>query len=53
MYGLLCGLRRYGIAIPAGFIHVPCLPEQVRQGEPSMPLQTIVKGLNAALEAIF
>ena len=53
MYGLLCGLQRRGLSIPAGFIHVPCLPEQTRQGEASLPLPTIVEGLNAALEAIF
>jgi pyroglutamyl-peptidase len=53
MYGVLDHLTRKGSDIPAGFIHVPQLPEQVAQkGKegPSMALETQVKGVGAALE---
>lgn len=38
----------------SGFIHIPYLPEQVvdKKNMPSMNLETIVKGLTAAIEAI-
>ena len=38
----------------SGFIHIPFLPEQVinKKNTPSMELNTIVKGLIAAIEAI-
>lgn len=52
MYGLLHALRRRGIAIPAGFIHVPCLPEQAKEGEASMALACIVEGIYAALDVL-
>lgn len=37
-----------------GFIHIPFLPEQVtdKKNMPSMALETIVKGLELAIEAI-
>lgn len=40
--------------IKFGFIHVPFIPEQVtdKPDQPSMSIQTIAKGLKAALEAI-
>ncbi|PKI04980.1 pyroglutamyl-peptidase I [Staphylococcus xylosus] len=40
--------------IKFGFIHVPFIPEQVvdKSEKPSMSVETIRKGLNAALEAI-
>lgn len=40
--------------IKFGFIHVPFIPEQVtdKPEQPSMSIQTIAKGLKAALEAI-
>ncbi len=38
--------------IPAAFIHVPYLPEQAKQIEPSMPLQQITQALQTAIEAI-
>ena len=38
-----------GTAVQAGFIHVPFLPEQ---GEPSLPLEEIVRGLTAAIGAM-
>ena len=38
-----------GTALRVGFIHVPYLPEQ---GNPSLPLTDIVRGLTAAIEAL-
>ena len=41
--------------LPSGFIHLPYLPEQAegkRQGTPSMPLETQVAGVRAALEYV-
>lgn len=37
-----------GTAVRVGFIHVPYLPEQ---GAPSLPLQSIITALTAAIEA--
>ena len=39
-------------ATAAGFIHVPYLPQQAREGVPSMTLEDIVRGLTYAIEAI-
>mgnify|MGYP000896550190 CR=1 FL=1 len=38
----------------SGFFHIPFLPQQVidKKNTPSMELNTIVKGLSAAIEAI-
>ena len=42
-----------GLDIPAGFIHVPPLPEQVAdKGTPSMSLETTVKALSIVLEEL-
>ena len=35
--------------VRAGFIHVPYLPQQAKDGKPSMPLEDIVRGLSAAI----
>ena len=35
-----------------GFIHVPYLPRQAKEGVPSMALETTVKGLTAAIAAL-
>lgn len=35
-----------------GFIHVPFLPEQAPDGIPSLPLEEIVRGLEAAIGAL-
>lgn len=44
-------LYRYaGTAVRVGFIHVPWLPEQARDGGPSMPLEDIIRALTAAIE---
>ena len=43
-------LRHYhGTAVRCGFIHVPYMPEQ---GNPNMPLETIVQALSAAIAAL-
>lgn len=34
-----------------GFIHVPFLPEQAKNGAPSLPLEEIVRGLTLAVKA--
>lgn len=35
-----------------GFIHVPWLPEQAKEGSASMPLPEIVRGLHAAIASL-
>lgn len=48
MYCVLHHLN--GSGIPAGFIHVPALPEQVGDKDiPSMPLEDMVRGVEAVL----
>lgn len=54
MYGALHQLAKAGRCIPCGFIHVPALPEQAalkNRPEPSMGLETQIRGIRAALEA--
>ncbi|WP_163099945.1 pyroglutamyl-peptidase I [Peribacillus alkalitolerans] len=52
-YALLHILHGKGNAIRGGFIHIPFLPEQAAKhpGQPSMSLDTIVRGLELAIEA--
>lgn len=38
--------------VRVGFIHVPHLPEQAKEGGASMPLEDIVRGLSAAIGAL-
>ena len=46
-------LHRYnGTEVRAGFVHVPFLPEQAKEGVPSMPLEDITRGLEKMIEAI-
>lgn len=55
LYVLLHYLAQNRIKIPAGFIHLPALPEQVATRDaliPSMSLETMVKGVRAAIGAI-
>lgn len=55
MYRVIHELVTCGHQIPAGFIHVPYIPEQTEVMEtpqPSMPLEQIVKGLEAALKVL-
>jgi pyroglutamyl-peptidase len=49
-YGLMHALasKRSLRLVRGGFVHVPWLPEQ---GEPSMPLEAMVRGLSAALRS--
>ena len=47
LYSLLYEFKDTEIKI--GFIHVPFLPEQAREGVPSMELSEIVRGLRAAV----
>lgn len=41
-----------GTPVRAGFIHVPFLPQQAKEGVPSMELDAIVRALEAAITAI-
>lgn len=54
LYGLLYRAAEQRPGLSVGFLHVPFLPEQAAMlpGAPSLPLETIVCGLNAALAAI-
>ena len=46
-------LHRYcDSEVKVGFIHVPYLPEQAKEGVPSLELMAIVKALEAAIGAI-
>ena len=50
LYTLLHHYSETGTRV--GFIHIPCLPEQAKEGCPSLPLGEVVRGLTAAIEAI-
>ena len=54
LYGVLYLIEKKYKGKKSGFIHIPFLPEQVvdKRNMPSMELNTIVKGLTAAIEAI-
>ena len=54
MYGVLYHLNRHHKSAKAGFIHVPYIPEQTadKPGVPFMPLDDIVRALEAAIAAI-
>jgi len=46
-------LHQYnGTGIPVGFIHVPFLPQQAKEGVPSMALETIVEALVCAIDVL-
>jgi pyroglutamyl-peptidase len=54
-YALLHHLAQNKLKIPAGFIHLPALPEQVIDREPAIPsmgLETMLTGIRAAIGAI-
>jgi len=52
-YELMHHLSVKGVEVPAGFIHVPSLPEQVLEKKTaSMSLDTTVRGLEAVLEEL-
>lgn len=50
MYALLH--RYHGTEVRTGFVHVPFLPEQAKDGVPSMALDDIVRALECAVKAI-
>lgn len=54
LYGVLYLIEKKYNGKKSGFIHIPFLPQQVvdKRNTPSMELNTIVKGLTAAIEAI-
>ena len=54
LYSVLHSIKKNALPIKAGFIHVPYIPEQTldKKDKPSLPLQDIVKGLKASIEAI-
>lgn len=41
-----------GTATRVGFLHVPCLPQQAKEGGPSMPLEEIIAALTTAIGAL-
>ena len=41
-----------GTATQAGFIHVPYLPQQAKQNQPSLPLEKIVEALQLAISVL-
>ena len=53
MYGVLYYLDKRP-SMKAGFIHVPYIPEQVKDKKemPALPLSVIVRGLEAAIQAV-
>ena len=54
MYGVLYHIDKIYKGMKGGFIHVPYIPEQTvdKHDKPSMPLNDIVRGLEAAISAI-
>jgi len=50
MYSALHHFRDSGVR--CGFIHVPQLPQQAVEGRPSMPLDSMIQGLSAAISAL-
>jgi len=55
LYELLHYLSLHSLNVPAGFVHLPVLPEQAVQRRPlipSMGLETMLKGIRAAILAL-
>lgn len=54
LYSVRHYLERHFPGIRNGFLHIPYLPEQVldKPGQPSMPLELSVRGVEAAIEGI-
>lgn len=54
MYGVLYTLENRYPGVRGGFMHVPYIPEQVKQrsGVPSMPIEDIVRGIEIAVGAV-
>jgi hypothetical protein len=54
-YELLHYLTIHQLDVPAGFVHVPALPEQVTNAYPPMPsmaLETMTRGIYAVIGAL-
>jgi pyroglutamyl-peptidase len=55
-YTLLSALTHQGLDIPAGFVHLPRLPEQAAADQPSpgpsMSLETSLRGIRAVIEVL-
>lgn len=52
-YHLMDYRSRLGLEVPAGFIHVPCLPEQaISKAKPSMSLDLMVEALKVAASTV-
>src|SRR6478736_1514372 len=49
-YALMHELARRRTKIRGGFIHVPCQPEQAKQGQPSLALDTMRQAVELAIE---
>lgn len=52
LFSTLHHLAKRGLDTPAGFIHVPLLPEVAEEDKPSLPTKETAKGVLAALEAL-
>jgi pyroglutamyl-peptidase len=52
LFSALHHLAKSEHTIPAGFIHVPRLPEAVQEEEPSLPTEETTRGILAALEVL-
>jgi len=55
IFTLLHNLENRGLKIPAGFIHLPALPEQAAQMKgsvPSMSLETMIQGIRIAIRVV-
>ena len=50
LYTLLHAYRESEVRV--GFIHIPYLPEQAKEGAPSLPAESVVKALTAAILAL-
>ena len=53
-YSVLYLVKKQELGISAGFMHVPFIPEQTKEKKesPSLPLSSIVRGVEAAIHAI-
>jgi pyroglutamyl-peptidase len=48
-YGLMHELAQHDPGVRGGFIHVPYLPEQSKDGQPSLPFEKMVRGISLAI----
>lgn len=51
-YAVLRHIERTGAATRAGFLHIPQMREAAEPDAPSLPLETLVRGVRVALEAV-